>query len=260
MTSHLTNRPLTPLRIRTNSLRTRTNLLRTRISRCVCGCAFLLMLVASSQPASAEFFQFSTIVNIGALPAGSTLVGNNTNVATITTPANAIITLTMSPSLGPDNIDGSGVGSDIVFSAISAATTRTSPLENISIPYSFQLKISDFPTNFGGVSLHNGTFNISGILTGTVGATGGGKKVNIQNQFLSITPASQAIGNEFYAVSSPSYVPPGPTNNGAFGLHVSSRAVPEPGTMALLGTGLIALATPAYRRSRRKTPSSSGSL
>lgn len=246
MTSQLTNRPPTPR--------------HTRILRLVFGCVFLLALVGGPRPASAEFFQFSTLVNIGALPGGTTLLGNGTNLATIQTPNNAVIMLIMDPSLGPDNIDGSGVGSDIVFSAISATTTRTSPLENISIPYSFQLMISDYPTDFGGVSLHNGTFTINGILTGTVGATGGGKKVNIKNQFLSIIPTSQTIGTEIYAVSSPSYVPPGPTNNGAFGLHVTSTPVPEPGTLALLGTGLFALATPAYRRWRRKTLSSSGPL
>jgi hypothetical protein len=64
---------------------------------------------------------------------------------------------------------------------------------------------------------------------------------------------SQVIGNEVYTLDLNFYVPPGPSNAGAFGVHVTATPVPEPSTIALLALGTLALATPAYRRWRRNS-------
>jgi hypothetical protein len=85
-----------------------------------------------------------------------------------------------------------------------------------------------------------------------VGKVGGGKQVNLStNTYTPPIIPGQVIGTEFYTFALNSYVPPGPIFPGTVGAHVQARIVPEPSTVALLGFGLLALATPALWRSRR---------
>jgi len=204
-----------------------------RLRRLLCAAA-LLALVARAPYAQAEFFTFDTTV----APISTTTSGGVTvhlNAQSVNTPG--------------DNLDATAPGTDIVFGSISVTgLTLGSAQEVISIPYTFHVDISNYlqgtdvaPT---GPPV---TFDVSGTLTGTVGS---GKKVNIANLF-SQTAILHLVGGEPYLLSNFSYVPPGIANAGAFGAHVEVVRVPEPGSIALLGMGVLALAVPASRRRRR---------
>jgi hypothetical protein len=203
--------------------------------------ALVFGLAASASQARAEFFTFTTTVN----------------PTSVTTPGNVKVTLTpQSVDTPGDNLDATFPGTDLVFGSISVSgLTLASGLEPISIPYTFHVAISNYlqgtdvaPT---GPAV---TFDVSGTLTGTVGA---GKKVNIANAF-SQPLIFQFVGGEPYQLSAFSYVPPGIANSGAFGAHVEVVRVPEPGSLVLLGLGVLMLATPAFLRRRRISPRSSG--
>jgi hypothetical protein len=47
------------------------------------------------------------------------------------------------------------------------------------------------------------------------------------------------IGDTIYSVAFKNFASPGIDNNGALTLHVTARNVPEPGSMALMGIGLV---------------------
>jgi len=229
-----------------------------RFRRALCACVALVALTGYAQRASAEFFQFGTTVSIltPVMPPGSTIVGVNPSVSPgIHTPDNVTITLIGQASNSPgDNLDATGFGSDIVFGSISVAGVTNVPipstLETISIPYVFHISVNDFTTATGAFADDSATFDISGIVSGTVGP---GKRVNLStNTYSPGNVLTKVIGGEHYTLSLNTYVPPGPTNPGFFGAHVTARIVPEPGTITLLGFGALALAIPAYRRWQRK--------
>jgi hypothetical protein len=215
---------------------------------------FLLALSANLQPASAEFFQFATTATIlnGYIPPTSIVTNNNSPSVTLTTPNAAAISLIGDASNSPgDNIDGTLTGSDIVFANISVTgLSHSSPLESITIPYTFHLVISDYAAFDSPGALAAVSFDISGTLTGSVGA---GKRVNLStNVYSPSNVLTKFVGAELYTLVLNSYVPPGPTNNGAFGVHVTAGLVPEPSTVTLLSLGALGLAIPAYRRWRRR--------
>ena len=222
--------------------------------------ALAMSVLPNGQQARAEFFQYATTVTIlnGFVPPTSTVAGQNTATATLTTPAPNLVAIALqgvaSNSPG-DNIDGTGSGSDIVFANIAVTNLKnTTLLESVVIPYTFHIVVSDYPSFNSVGALASASFDITGTLSGTVGKAGGGKQVNLStNSFDPGNILTKQLGNEVYTLSLFSYVPPGPFNAGAFGVHVSARLVPEPSTVALLGIGLLALATPALRRLRRKS-------
>ncbi len=209
------------------------------------GCVLLLAFAGHARQASAEFFQYST-----------------TTTFTSPTFPSSTVTISVTPiasNVNDENYDATGIGTDIVFANISVLNLNHSfaGASGLSIPYSFTISISDFPTFAApGIppSLHIGTFTVAGTLTGSIGP---GSKVNLAT-VPSITSANpQLIGTEMYTLALNPYVPPGPTTAGAFGLHVMAVNTPEPGTLPLLGLGALTLATSALRRWRRK-PRSSG--
>lgn len=198
-------------------------------------------LAASASQARAEFFTFTTTVN----------------PTSVTTSGGVKVTLTpQSVDTPGDNLDATAPGTDLVFGAISVSgLTLASGQEIITIPYVFHVAITNYAQ--GNDSSATGppvVFDVSGTLSGTVGA---GKKVNIANTF-DQPSLFNFVGGEPYLLSAFSYVPPGIANSGAFGAHVEVVRVPEPGSIILLGLGVLLLATPAFLRRRRISPRSGG--
>jgi hypothetical protein len=209
----------------------------------------LAAVVGFCRQGSAEFFQFSTTTTIGAVtPVGSNIVGNNTNFVTIMTPipATTPIQFTGLASTGVENLVATGGGTDLVFGLIDVLVVNATPLQNISIPFTFNVTITDYATDVVGVPQGSGVFAVNGVISGTIGA---GRKVNLSN--IVVNPVAPiAIGGDLYSMTFNTIVPPGPFFPGAIGAHV--EIVPEPATYAMLGMGAVGLAIPALRRWRKK--------
>lgn len=215
------------------------------MARLFYSCVLVIAVVGCCRPAAAEFFQFSTIVTIGA-PYN---VGPGDPVM-FTTTGGTDITVNGLAFSGPGNLGATGSGTDIIFAEINVDVDLTSPLEALVIPFTFDLNIVDFPTNNSGISDGNATFSISGNISGSIGD---GLKVNL-NTITPLAVGPMIIDDEIYTLTFNSnfYAPPGPFFEGRIGVHVSSAPVPEPGTLALATVGTIVLATPALRRLRRQ--------
>jgi hypothetical protein len=209
----------------------------------------LAAVVGFCRQGSAEFFQFSTTTTIGAVtPVGSSIMNNGTNFVTIMTPVPATtpIQFTGLASTGLENLVATGGGTDLVFGLIDVLVVNATPLQAISIPFTFNVTITDYATDVVGAPQGSGVFSVNGVISGTIGA---GRKVNLNN--IVVNPVAPIlIGNDLYSMTFNTIVPPGPFFPGAIGAHV--EIVPEPTTYAMLGMGVVGLAIPALRRWRNK--------
>ncbi len=215
------------------------------IPRLIGGCVLLVALVGYCRQGSAEFFQFATTTTIGTIvPAAPPVVGNGTDFVTITTAGGTQINFTGLATSPPENLVASGGGTDLVFGLIDVLVVNATPLQNVTIPFTFHVQITDYPTDTVTVPDGMGTFDVSGVISGTIGA---GRKVNLAS--IVINPVAPIlIGGDLYTMAFNTIVPPGPFFPGAIGAHV--EIVPEPASIALIGLGALALATPALRRRR----------
>lgn len=208
----------------------------------------LVAVLGYCRPASAEFFQYSTTVDIGAVvPGGSTIMNNGTDFVTIMTPASTPLQFTGLDTTGQsENLDASGIGTDIVFGLIDALVVNATPGQTVSIEFTFHVDLDNYAGDTtASTLLGSGTFDIHGTVSGTIGA---GRKVNMSTFNIDPIPVMN-IGGDPYMLTINTLVPPGPFFSGAIGAHVS--VVPEPATATLLGLGIIVMATPAWRRWRR---------
>ncbi|REK19121.1 MAG: PEP-CTERM sorting domain-containing protein [Planctomycetota bacterium] len=209
----------------------------------------LVAVMAYCRPASAEFFQYSTTTDIGAVvPAGSTVMDNSTNFVTIMTPASTPIQITGLDTTGQiENLDGSGIGTDIIFGLIDVLVVNATPGQTVSIEFTFHVNIDNYDGDTtASTLLGSGTFDVHGTVSGTIGS---GRKVNMSTFNIDPIPVMN-IGGQPFELTINTLVPPGPFFSGAIGAHVT--VIPEPATATLLGLGIFAMATPALRRWRRK--------
>lgn len=215
------------------------------LPRVVGACVMLTALVGFCRQSAADFFQFGTTVNIGAVaPAPIGIVGNGTPNVTLTTAGNTPIQFTGLQSTGPENLVAIDGGTDIVFGLVDTLVVNATTLQNLTIPFAFDLTITDYLTDIVGVPTGSAVFQVTGTMSGTIGA---GRKVNLNN--IVVNPvANQFIGGKEYSVVFNTIVPPGPFFPGAIGAHV--EIVPEPATWAMLGMGALAIGY-AFRRRRR---------
>ena len=213
--------------------------------RVIGACVMLTALVGFARQSSADFFQFGTTVTLGAVaPPPSGLVGNGTASVSLSTALGTQIQFTGLQTTGLENLVAIGGGTDVVFGLIDTLVVNATPFENITIPFAFDLTVTDYPTDVVGVPNGSGVFQVTGTMSGTIGA---GRKVNLNN--IVVNPvANQVIGGSEYSVVFNTIVPPGPFFPGAIGAHV--EIVPEPATWAMLGMGAIAMGYAIRRRKR----------
>ena len=222
--------------------------LRPLLPRLVGACVMVAAIAGYCRQGSAEFFQYSTTTTIGAVaPAPMSITNNGTDLVTVMTAASTPIQFTGLASNGPENLVAFDGGTDIVFGLVDVLVINATPFQNISIPFTYNVTITDYPTDTVGVPNGSDTFVITGMISGTLGA---GRKVNMSN--IVVNPVAPIlIGGDLYSMTFNTIVPPGPFFAGAIGAHV--EIVPEPATCAMLGMGAIAVAIPAARRWRRKS-------
>jgi hypothetical protein len=142
---------------------------------------------------------------------------------------------------GADALANADGGTDVVLANLEVFSTSATA-DAIIAPYSINMFLTDIAS---GVT-ENLTF--TGELNGVVSTL----QSNVGNTFFAPLSQQLHIGHHVYTVSLTSYVPPGPPGSqqlGSIGAHVSG-VIPEPGTMALLGTGLLPLMGLVRRRRR----------
>lgn len=221
---------------------------RPHFSRLAGACVMLAAVVGYCRQGSAEFFQFSTTTTIGAVaPAPMSIMANGSNFVTIMTTAMTPIQFTGLASPGPENLVATGGGTDIVFGVIDVLVVNATPLQAITIPFTYNVTITDYPTDLVGAPNGVGVFTITGQISGTFGA---GRKINLSN--IVVNPVAPIlIGGDLYSMTFNTIVPPGPFFAGVIGAHV--EIVPEPATCVMLGMGVLGLAVPVLRHRRKKS-------
>jgi hypothetical protein len=223
---------------------------RGNVARMLFACALLVATFSFCRHAPAAFFRYATEVDLGSVtPTPTDINVIDASSIEIETAGHTFVDVTGFSLDENDegNLNADTIGTDILFGRIDVHVTIGSPLESLSIPFTFHVTIEDYPTDSETVPQGTGTFDITGEISGTIGA---GLKVNLSTIIIDpITP--MLIGDNTYTLSfnENHYAPPGPFFEGRIGTHVF---VPEPGTLALFVVGSLALATPALRRWRRK--------
>jgi len=203
-------------------------------------------------PARAEMFQFSTDVSIN--PVGTTPTIPPATISTITedfgSPAvtypaqlfdtgggNGVALLALN-SNGVTS-DASSGGTDISFGAVDGSRNTGAATETILFNFTYTLTIT------GTTTPGTGTTTLTGQISGTMGENATNLAV------LNFAPQSGVVttsGGETYDVSTIAPAAVGGDNFTTLAAHVTSRAIPEPGSLTLLGLGGMGVLGMLHRR------------
>ena len=203
------------------------------------------ILASASQPARAEFFIFSTMVSAVNSP---TAPPTPTATSAVVTISSGTLTYTGVSDAAPIFAPANFGGADIVYGNVDYTPTNTTTPAAYAVNIRFDVLITDTANSLTKL------VTFSGQQSGFSG--GAGRFINSTFTGFAGTPTTFALGNDVFTVTG--LLPPkGPgsgvdTGLGSFSANVKVSAVPEPGSLALVGMGLVG-AFGVFRRRRAQT-------
>jgi len=213
------------------------------------------LLLAAGGGAEAAYTYTSTITITGGSVAGT--IAKSAGISTFTTTGGTIVGL--QDITAPGTFLTSGPLSANIGNVGLTTTNMTAAGESFTVNYTDVVTITN-PTPGGatGPFTINGTLTLSGVRTDGTASAGSvtNRYAGTFSQTLAI-PAGQLFNvsfgdgsvNDFFGP--PTVNNPGGTANGSLGAVINPLGVPEPASVAMMGTGLVAVIGLALRRTRK---------
>ena len=203
-------------------------------------------LLAAAPTAQGAFFEYATTVSIDSNNSPSAgILSNGLLSSSISSGGNTFTLTTQSSAVGVPHLATPTQINPLSFSEVATGTAGTVLDFNYTLTLSFQ----DFASPASVASDGSGSITFSGRISGTIG---GGSSLFSQLSFvpnpgiLPLPPSGITL-----SVDTPVFAAPGPNTQGSLTLTV--RSVPEPGSIALLGVGLVGTFGVLRRRKLSRT-------
>ena len=189
--------------------------------------------IACTSSAKAEFFEFTSKVTIENTPgtytpssANVTNAPDGSSASFTTLNGNQVVLNALSSNPAVPHNNALGLGTDIVPMDVNANASFAS--ETIGLNFNLVLTITDY----AGALDANPTAGINPVsfsFIGRIGGQLGDFQTNLSLLSFVPTQASGQVGEAQYRIDLNNFASPGIDSNGRLSLHVTARAVPEPG-------------------------------